>query len=60
MGISYTYFLDILEENELDLKDDRAEEHYFYTARLNEVILATAPMVYFKYEWIEVDMRQTR
>ena len=36
-----------MEENKLD--DEEGSERYFYTARLNEVILASAPMVYFRY-----------
>ncbi len=47
LGISYTYFLDVMEQNRLE-EDGEGSESYFYTARLNQVILASAPMVYFK------------
>ena len=50
MGITYTYFLDIIEKNVVDEAQEKGQELYIYTARLNEVILAQLPMVYFKYE----------
>ena len=50
MGITYTYFLDIIEHNELDKSTEKTKESYYYTARLNEVILAQFPMVLFRYE----------
>lgn len=50
MGISYTYFLDIIEKNVIDENNEKGQELYIYTARLNEVILAQLPMVYFRYE----------
>lgn len=49
MGITYTYFLDIIQKNTIDVNNDNGVESYIYTARLNEVILAQLPMVYFKY-----------
>jgi hypothetical protein len=49
MGITYTYFLDIIEKNIIDENNEKGEEIYIYTARLNEVILAQMPMVYFRY-----------
>lgn len=48
MGITYTYFLDIIEKNTVDQNNEKGREFYMYTARLNEVILAQLPMVYFK------------
>jgi hypothetical protein len=48
MGITYTYFLDIIEKNSIDANSDKGRESYIYTARMNEVILAQMPMVYFK------------
>lgn len=48
MGITYTYFLDIVERNTIYENDADGVESYLYTARLNEVILAQLPMVYFK------------
>ena len=50
MGITYTYFLDIIEFNSIDVNKEKGKEQYIYTARLNEVILAQLPMVYFRYE----------
>ena len=49
LGITYTYFLDIIENNEIDMSDQTAKESYLYTARLNEVILAQFPMLLFRY-----------
>jgi len=49
MGITYTYFLDIIEKNYIDENNEKGSELYIYTARLNEVILAQLPMVYFRY-----------
>ena len=48
MGITYTYFLDIIEENKIDVNNEKGKESYLYTARLNEVILSSLPMVFFK------------
>ena len=48
MGITYTYFLDIMERNIIDENSDKGVESYIYTARLNEVVLAQLPMVYFR------------
>lgn len=48
MGITYTYFLDIIEKNTIDENQEKGKESYIYTARLNEVILAQLPMVYFR------------
>ncbi len=50
MGITYTYFLDIIEFNSIDVNKEKGKQQYIYTARLNEVILAQLPMVYFRYE----------
>ena len=58
MGITYTYFLDIIEKNTIDENNEIGEETYIYTARLNEVILAQLPMVYFKYVIYEIDMKR--
>lgn len=58
MGITYTYFLDIIEKNTIDENNEKGEETYIYTARLNEVILAQLPMVYFKYVIYEIDMKR--
>jgi hypothetical protein len=59
MGITYTYFLDIIEKNSIDANSDKGRESYIYTARMNEVILAQMPMVYFKYHLFYLDMRRT-
>lgn len=60
MGITYTYFLDIIEKNSIDANSDKGRESYIYTARMNEVILAQMPMVYFKYSSFHVDTRLIR
>lgn len=60
MGITYTYFLDIIEKNTIDENNEKGKESYIYTARLNEVILAQLPMVYFRYEMGDLGMRQTQ
>lgn len=60
MGITYTYFLDIIEKNIIDTDQEKGAESYIYTARLNEVILAQLPMVYFKYYLFYLDMKPTR
>jgi hypothetical protein len=60
MGITYTYFLDIIERNIIDTNKDTGVESYIYTARLNEVILAQLPMVYFKYRLCYLDTKPTR
>lgn len=57
MGITYTYFLDIIEKNSINTNSDKGVESYIYTARMNEVILAQMPMVYFKYNFSHIDMR---
>jgi hypothetical protein len=57
MGITYTYFLDIIEKNSISTNSDKGVESYIYTARMNEVILAQMPMVYFKYSYFHIDMR---
>lgn len=57
MGITYTYFLDIIEKNSINTNSDKGVESYIYTARMNEVILAQMPMVYFKYNFFHIDMR---
>lgn len=49
MGISYTYFLDIVEFNNFDSTSGEYDDTYLYTVRMNEVILGTFPMVFFKY-----------
>jgi len=49
MGITYTYFLDIIERNTIDVNNVKGDENYIYTARLNQVILGQLPMVYFTY-----------
>lgn len=48
LGISYTYFLDIVESNRFNEASEKEKEEYYYTVRMNEVILASAPMVLFK------------
>lgn len=50
LGISYMYFLDIIESNYYGYGKDRARPLYQYTVRMNEVVLATAPMLVFRYE----------
>jgi len=57
MGITYTYFLDIIEKNSISANSEKGKESYIYTARMNEVILAQMPMVYFKYYSFHVDMK---
>lgn len=57
MGITYTYFLDIIEKNTIDVNNEKGKETYIYTARLNEVILAQLPMVFFRYFVCNVGMR---
>lgn len=59
MGITYTYFLDIIEKNTIDVNNEKGKESYIYTARLNEVILAQLPMVYFKYSLYYEDTKLT-
>ncbi len=49
LGISYTYFLDIVENNIISDSNEGVES-YVYTARLNEVLLTGMPMVFIKYE----------
>lgn len=60
MGITYTYFLDIIEKNTIDVNNEKGKENYIYTARLNEVILAQLPMVYFRFIFCDLDMRPIR
>jgi hypothetical protein len=57
MGITYTYFLDIIEKNTIDENNEKGKESYIYTARLNEVILAQLPMVYFRYLYSHPGMK---
>jgi hypothetical protein len=57
MGITYTYFLDIIEKNTIDVNNEKGKETYIYTARLNEVILAQLPMVYFRFIFEYLDMK---
>ena len=35
MGITYTYFLDIIQKNVIDEDQEKGQELYIYTARLN-------------------------
>jgi hypothetical protein len=60
MGITYTYFLDIIEKNTIDVNNEKGKETYIYTARLNEVILAQLPMVYFRYILANLGIRLTQ
>lgn len=59
MGITYTYFLDIIEKNTIDVNNEKGKETYIYTARLNEVILAQLPMVFFRYFIAYIDIKPT-
>ena len=54
LGISYTYFLDIIEHTLIDevSSNNTGKDTYLYTARLNEVILDRLPLVYFKYKYM--------
>lgn len=38
-----------MEYNEYNSNTQVSNDNYYYTVRMNEVILASFPMVYFKY-----------